>query len=167
MLLAYGTLGDQKAAEANLEEAQNIFATNFSSAAGWCLAAAKVLEKQKQGALIVIGSVAGDRGRASNYIYGAAKGGLAVLVQGLSHRLAKTGSRALLVKPGFVDTPMTAHIATKGPLWASPETVGAIIVRAGARRSSNRTVVYAPRFWRWIMFFIRSIPNAIFHRTKL
>jgi decaprenylphospho-beta-D-erythro-pentofuranosid-2-ulose 2-reductase len=167
VLLAYGTLGDQKRAEAELEEAERVLTANFTSAAGWCLAAAKLLEKQKHGTLAVIGSVAGDRGRASNYIYGAAKGGLAVLVQGIAHRLAKAGARAVLIKPGFVDTPMTAHIARKGPLWATPESVGKIIVRAAGQGSSNRTAVYAPGFWRWIMLVIRAIPNSIFHRTKL
>jgi short-subunit dehydrogenase len=167
VLLAYGTLGDQKVAETDLDAARKLLATNFSSAAGWCLAAAEFLEKQKSGTLIVIGSVAGDRGRASNYVYGAAKGGLAILVQGLAHRLAKSGARAVLVKPGFVDTPMTAHIARKGLLWAKPERVAAIIVRAAAKGSTSRTVMYAPGFWRWIMFAVRSVPNAIFHRTRL
>jgi decaprenylphospho-beta-D-erythro-pentofuranosid-2-ulose 2-reductase len=167
VLLAYGTLGDQKIAEAGLDEAQRVLTANFTSAAGWCLAAANVLEKQQHGTLIVMGSVAGDRGRASNYIYGAAKGGLAVLVQGVAHRLAKAGARAVLVKPGFVDTPMTAHIGRKGPLWAKPDAIGKIIAGFADSGSRNRTVVYAPGFWRWIMLVIRAIPNSIFHRTKL
>lgn len=167
VLLAYGTLGDQKLAETSLEEAQRILTVNFTSAARWGLAAANVLEKQGHGTLIVIGSVAGDRGRASNYVYGAAKGGLAVLVQGIAHRLAKAGARAVLVKPGFVDTPMTAHVGRKGLLWATPEAIGKIIVRTAGRGSRNQTVAYAPGFWRLIMLVIRSIPNSIFHRTKL
>jgi NAD(P)-dependent dehydrogenase (short-subunit alcohol dehydrogenase family) len=91
VLLAYGVLGDQKAAEADPKEAVDIISINFSSAAAWCLEATNVLERQGCGKLIVIGSVAGDRGRASNHVYGAAKGGLAVLVQGIAHRLAKSG----------------------------------------------------------------------------
>ena len=79
----------------------------------------RALEQQKHGVLLVIGSVAGDRGRASNYIYGAAKGGLGILVQGIAHRLASTGARAVLIKPGFVDTPMTAAFENKGMLWAN------------------------------------------------
>ena len=166
VLLAYGLPGDQKKAECEAEEAQRILATDFTSAAAWCLEAANVLEKQGHGTLIVIGSVAGDRGRASNYIYGAAKSGLAVLVQGIAHRLAKCGAAAVVVKPGFVDTPMTAQIANKGVLWAKPEEIGRSIVQAANRRSPP-PVVYAPGFWRWIMTAIRLTPSAIFHRTGL
>jgi decaprenylphospho-beta-D-erythro-pentofuranosid-2-ulose 2-reductase len=148
-------------------EAQRLLATNFTSAAGWCLAAATMLENQGHGALVVIGSVAGDRGRASNYVYGAAKGGLGILVQGLAHRLARTGARAVLIKPGFVDTPMTAHIARKGFLWAQPETIGHAIVKAARAGSRCEPIVYAPGFWRWIMVLIRMTPSAIFHKTRL
>ncbi|MGO8951829.1 MAG: SDR family NAD(P)-dependent oxidoreductase [Rhodomicrobium sp.] len=166
VLLAYGTLGDQKDAETSPESAQRILATNFTSAAAWSLEAANVLEKQGRGTLIVIGSVAGDRGRASNYVYGAAKSGLGVLVQGIAHRLAKSGASAVLIKPGFVDTPMTARIARKGPLWAKPATIGKAITRA-AGRASPAPIIYVPGFWRWLMFAIRATPSTIFHRTKL
>lgn len=165
VLLAYGVLGDQAKAEADYKEALDIIAANFSSAAAWCLEAANVLERQGHGKLIVIGSVAGDRGRASNYVYGAAKGGLAVLVQGIAHRLARSGAAAVLIKPGFVDTPMTAHIAAKGLLWAKPDSVGRTIARAAERSSSP--IVYAPGFWRLIMAVIRATPSPIFHKTKL
>jgi decaprenylphospho-beta-D-erythro-pentofuranosid-2-ulose 2-reductase len=102
VLLAYGVLGDQKRAEINPDEAHRILTTDFTSAAAWCLAAAKVLEAQRRGILIVIGSVAGDRGRASNYVYGAAKGGLGILVQGIAHRLVSTGARAVLLSLGLL-----------------------------------------------------------------
>ena len=165
VLLAYGTLGDQKLAETSLEEAQRILTANFTSAAGWCLAAANVLEKQGHGTLIVIGSVAGDRGRASNYLYGAAKGGLAVLVQGIAHRLAKSGASAVVVKPGFVDTPMTAHIARKGCYGRSRRQSAkrSCVLRTQIARPMN----YTPGFWRWIMTAIRVTPSTIFHKTKL
>jgi decaprenylphospho-beta-D-erythro-pentofuranosid-2-ulose 2-reductase len=166
VLLAYGILGDQKEAETEAEEAQRILNTNFTSAAAWCLEAANVLEKQGHGMLIVIGSVAGDRGRASNYVYGAAKSGIAVLVQGVAHRLARSGASAVVVKPGFVDTPMTAHIPRKGLFWAKPAAIGNTIVRI-AERGSARPIVYAPGYWRWIMAAIRMTPAAIFHKTKL
>lgn len=166
VLLAYGVLGDHEKAEAEPKEALDIIATNFSSAAAWCLEAANVLEQQGHGKLLVIGSVAGDRGRASNYVYGAAKGGLAVLVQGIAHRLAKRGAAAVLIKPGFVDLPMTAHIARKGLLWAKPDAIGKTIVRL-AKCSSPPPIVYAPSFWRLIMTVIRVTPSAIFHKTKL
>jgi decaprenylphospho-beta-D-erythro-pentofuranosid-2-ulose 2-reductase len=167
VLVAYGVLTDQKLAESDPRVAQRSFATNFTSAAAWCLAAANILETQRRGALIVIGSVAGDRGRASNYLYGAAKGGLGLLVQGIAHRLAHVGAKAVLIKPGYVDTPMTAHMAPKGPLWSKPDRIAQIIVRASAENGPTPPVIYAPWFWRWIMLIIRLTPAFIFHRTKL
>jgi len=167
VLLAYGVLGDQKAAEQDPAHAHDILVSNFTSAAAWCMAIAQRLEQQRSGALIVIGSVAGDRGRASNYVYGAAKGGLALLVQGLAHRLSSVGARAFLVKPGFVDTPMTAHIPNKGLLWAKPAAIAASIVKAGDNRSANRPILYTPGYWRLIMTIICSVPSVIFHKTKL
>lgn len=167
VLLAYGTLGDQKRAETDLSDAAQVLAINFTSAAAWCLAAANILERQNHGCLIVIGSVAGDRGRQSNYVYGAAKGGLGILVQGIAHRLARTGARALLIKPGFVDTPMTAHIERKGLLWARPDAIGRLIVELSRPSSKRPAIVYAPGFWRWIMLIIRNVPALVFHRTRL
>jgi decaprenylphospho-beta-D-erythro-pentofuranosid-2-ulose 2-reductase len=166
VLVAYGVLTDQKLAESDPHVAQRSFAINFTSAAGWCLAAANILETQRRGALIVIGSVAGDRGRASNYVYGAAKAGLGILVQGIAHRLARVGARAVLIRPGYVDTPMTAHMVPKGLLWSKPGRIAEIIVRAGAE-DGTPPVIYAPWFWRWIMLVIRLMPAFIFHRTKL
>ena len=164
VLLFYGTLGDNAKAEKDMAEARRILHTNFTSAAEWCLAAADLIEAQRHGSLVVVGSVAGDRGRQSNYIYGAAKGGLGLLVQGLAHRLARCGGHAVVIKPGFVDTPMTAGIAKGGPLWAKPEAVATIIKRAATR---SGPVVYAPGFWRWIMLAIRAVPAPVFHKTKL
>ena len=166
VLLAYGILGDQRLAETSPAEARRIMATDFTSAAAWCLAAANLLETQRRGALIVIGSVAGDRGRASNYVYGAAKGGLGILVQGLAHRLARSGARAVLIRAGFVTTPMTAAIPNKGLLWASPQQIADVIVQASAADRSS-PIVYAPWFWRWIMYVVRFMPSAVFHRTRL
>ena len=142
----------------------SLLRTNFTSAAAWCQAAAAILERQRSGVLLVIGSVAGDRGRGSNYIYGASKAGLGALVEGVAHRLARSGARAVLIKPGFVDTPMTAGVARKGPLWASSETVARTIVASADR---GGPIVYAPVFWRAIMFVVRNVPSAIFHRTRL
>lgn len=164
VLLFYGTLGEHATAEKDIGAARQILDVNFTSAAEWCLAAANHIEKQMHGSLVVVGSVAGDRGRQSNYIYGAAKAGLGVLVQGLAHRLARCGGHAVLVKPGFVDTPMTANIAKGGPLWAQPEAVAAIIKR---RATKGGPVVYAPGFWRWIMMVIKAVPAPVFHKTKL
>lgn len=164
--LVYGVGGDQGRSELDPAHARDVLEADFTSAALWCLAAANLLEAQHGGALVVVGSVAGDRGRQSNYVYGAAKAGLGVLVQGLAHRLAlrKTGARAVLVKPGYVDTPMTDHLAKGGPLWAKPETVARILRRAADR---GGPVVYAPGFWRLIMLVIRLVPAAILHGRPL
>jgi decaprenylphospho-beta-D-erythro-pentofuranosid-2-ulose 2-reductase len=164
VLLAYALPGDQQACERTPEATAEVLRTNFTSAATWCLAAASILEAQGSGALVVIGSVAGDRGRRSNYVYGASKAGLGALVEGIAHRLARSGARAVLIKPGFVDTPMTAAIATKGLLWAKPEAVASTIVAAAER---GPPVVYAPWFWRGIMLIVRNTPPFVFHKTNL
>jgi len=163
VLLAYGVLGDQRQLERDPDAAVGLIRTNFTSAAAWCLAVAAVLEHQRSGALLVIGSVASDRGRASNYVYGASKAGLGVLVEGIAHRLARSDARAVLIKPGFVDTPMTADIARKGALWSRPEAIGRIIVSSADR---GGPVIYAPAFWRLIMLVIRNVPSTIFHKTN-
>ena len=164
VLLAYGVLGDQSELERDPSATADLLRTNFTSAVAWCQAAAAILERQRSGALLVIGSVAGDRGRGSNYIYGASKAGLGVLVEGIAHRLARVGARAVLIKPGFVDTPMTAAVARKGALWASPATVARTILASVDR---GGPVVYAPAFWRPIMLVVRNMPSAIFHKTRL
>jgi decaprenylphospho-beta-D-erythro-pentofuranosid-2-ulose 2-reductase len=164
VLLVYGALGEQSELEHDPKAAADLLQTNFVSAAGWCLAAANRFERQRSGALIVIGSVAGDRGRQSNYVYGASKAGLGVLVQGLAHRLSRSGARAVLIKPGFVNTPMTAHIARKGLLWAQPAAIGQAILRAAVK---GGPVAYAPFYWRGIMTIVRWVPAPFFHKTKL
>ncbi|MGB0695255.1 MAG: SDR family NAD(P)-dependent oxidoreductase [Rhodospirillaceae bacterium] len=163
--LFYGVLGDQEKAQTDNAEFDKILHVNFTSAAGWCNAAAGLLEKQDHGVLVAICSVAGDRGRQSNYVYGAAKGGLTLLVQGIAHRLAKGKARAVAVKLGFVDTPMTAHLEKGGPLWAKPDQIGKSLV--GVARKPGRPVIYMPFFWALIMTIIKSVPSAIFHKTKL
>jgi len=162
-ILAYGVLGDQAAAEDDLAAARTIIDVNFGSTAVWTLALAGLLERQGRGSLVVLGSVAGDRGRRSNYVYGAAKAGMATLVEGISHRFRGTGPRAVIIKPGPTDTAMTAGMAKGGPLWASPETVAAIVRKAADR---GGPVVYAPARWRLIMAIIRMIPAAIFNKMN-
>ncbi len=163
VILAYGILGDQALAERDPVAAQSIIDVNFRSAAGWCLAVADMLQRQGNGSLVVLGSVAGDRGRRSNYVYGAAKAGLATLVEGISHRFAATGPRAVIVKPGPTDTAMTAAMPKGGPLWATPEAV-ALVVRKAAERGGP--VVYAPARWRLIMAIVRAIPAVIFNKLN-
>jgi short-subunit dehydrogenase len=162
-LIAYGYLGSQREAESSRAELAAILDTNFASAASLAMHLASEFEKQGSGTLAAIGSVAGDRGRQSNYAYGAAKGGLAIFLDGLRHRLASRGVRVVTLKPGFIDTPMTRDFP-KGLLWASPESAAACIVAAIDRGAS---VAYVPGFWRAIMLVIRSLPEWLLFRTRL
>jgi decaprenylphospho-beta-D-erythro-pentofuranosid-2-ulose 2-reductase len=163
VILAYGVLGDQATADRDEAAALAIIDVNFRSAAAWTLAVANLLERQGKGSLVVLGSVAGDRGRRSNYVYGAAKAGVAVLVQGISHRFRGDGPRAVIVKPGPTDTAMTAGMAKGGPMWAKPEAVAAVVRKAA---DSGGPVVYAPGRWWLIMAIIRNIPAAIFNKMN-
>lgn len=164
-LLAYGILGDQARAETDIGFARTVIDVNFTSAALWLLALLQGQPTSQPLTLLVIGSVAGDRGRKSNFVYGAAKGGLERFVEGLQHANAAKPNRIVLIKPGFVDTPMTDGIAGKGgPLWASPDTVAADIAKAAA---SGKPVVYTPWFWWFIMTIIRNLPRAIFNRVNI
>lgn len=163
-LVAFGTLGDQKAIARDPEAVRRTLLTNIVSPAVLLTALAERFEQAGRGCLAVITSVAGDRGRASNYVYGAAKGGLQTFLEGLRHRLAKSQVQVLDIRPGPVDTPMTAHVSKEGFLWATPERVAADILRAVGRR---RTVLYTPWFWRWIMLVIRHLPQPLFHRLNI
>lgn len=163
VFIAYGTLPDQKACEQDFKLAHQEIQTNFLSVASLSHLAASYFEGVSKGTIAVIGSVAGDRGRQSNYVYGSAKGGLSIFLQGLRNRLAKSGVKVITLKPGFVDTPMTAHIK-KGPLFATSAAVGGSIVKA---IDTGRDVVYVPCFWLPIMLVIKSIPETIFKRLKL
>ena len=163
-LFAWGTLTDQARAEADPAYAAAELQRNLVAPAALLLPLAAAMAAERRGLLAVISSVAGDRGRKSNFVYGAAKGGLQRFLEGLRHRLAGQGVHVLDIRPGFVDTPMTAHLAKGGPLWASPETVARDIVRAVERRWA---VLYTPWFWRWIMLIVRSLPRAVLHRTGL
>ncbi len=162
-VLAYGVLGDQKKAEADPAAALEILNTNFTSAASLITLLVNRFESEGKGHLAVIGSVAGDRGRKSNYVYGASKGALDIFLQGVRHRLAGTGVCVTTVKPGFVDTPMTAHLP-KTPMFASASTVAAGIVEA---MEKGKGVVYLPFKWSLIMTIIRNIPEAIFHKLNI
>ncbi|QRK13495.1 SDR family oxidoreductase [Archangium violaceum] len=162
-LLAHGILGDQEAAQRSFAEAEKVLRTNFLSAVSLLTPLANRFEAQKAGTLVVISSVAGDRGRQSNYVYGASKGALSVFLQGLRNRLARSGVAVVTVKPGFVDTPMTADVK-KNALFATPDKVARGIVRAADARKDE---VYLPGFWGPIMFAIRGIPERVFKRMRL
>jgi decaprenylphospho-beta-D-erythro-pentofuranosid-2-ulose 2-reductase len=162
-LIAHGTLPDQAACQQSVGLTFEALQTNALSVIGLLVPLANRMADAGHGHIAVIGSVAGDRGRQSNYVYGAAKGCLAVFLEGLAHRLYPLGVRVLTVKPGFVDTPMTAAF-DKGPLWAQPDDVARAILRAIRR---GATELYTPWFWRWIMLLIRLLPRWVFFRTKL
>jgi decaprenylphospho-beta-D-erythro-pentofuranosid-2-ulose 2-reductase len=162
-LIAHGTLGDQKADELLVVETLREWSTNATSVIALLTLLANAFERQRHGTIAVISSVAGDRGRRSNYIYGAAKAALDVFLAGLRGRLHAAGVAVVTIKPGFVDTPMTAAIP-KNVLFASPERVGQDIHRAMARGTA---VVYTPWFWRYVMFLIRLIPEPIFRKLPI
>lgn len=161
VLVAPGTLPDQAACEASVELTVKEFNTNGLSVIALLTAVAQRLRPGD--AVAVISSVAGDRGRQSNYVYGSAKAALSAFLSGLRQRLSKTGVAVVTIKPGFVDTPMTRDFK-KGALWASSQAVARGIVRAADRR---RDVVYLPWFWWGIMLIIKHVPEAIFKRAKL
>ena len=163
ILIAHGTLGDQPASQASVETTLQELNTNLLSVVSLLTIAANYFEGQKRGTIAVIGSVAGDRGRQSNYVYGTAKAALDTFLQGLRNRLAKKGVAVVTIKPGIIDTPMTAHLK-KGPLMAKPGVVGQAIYTA---MQKGQSVVYTPGFWRYIMLVIRSIPEPVFKRLSL
>ena len=162
-LIAHGVLPDQSVCEQHIPSLRAAFEINTLSVLDLLTALANVMQMQGHGSIAVIGSVAGDRGRQSNYVYGASKAALEVFLSGLRNRLAKHGVDVITIKPGFVDTPMTAAFK-KGPLWASPESIATGILDAIDKR---RDVVYLPWFWRGIMFIIRAIPERLFKRLSL
>jgi short-subunit dehydrogenase len=161
-----GYLGDQGVAEHNAGEASRIIETNYSGVAMLLEHAALYLEKQKgeHRAIIGVSSVAGDRGRQSNYLYGSAKAGLTAYLSGLRNRLFSQGIHVLTVKPGFVRTGMTAGMSLPGALTAAPEQTARDIYGAVIRR---KNVLYTLWMWRWIMCIIRSIPESLFKRLRL
>jgi len=163
-LVAHGTLPDQARAQRDLPYAMEQFRTNGESAVACMLALAGHFEAQGNGVLAVIGSVAGDRGRGSNYVYGAAKAAVDALASGLRAQLFKRGVHVLTIKPGFVATPMTAELDLPAALTATPDRVAADIEKA---IDARRNVLYTPWFWAWIMRIIRFLPTVIFKRLSL
>ena len=167
ILLFYGVLGEQADADNDPAEVRRIIDVNFTSAAEWMTAGVDVLNSSPhpKPAMVVASSVAGDRGRRSNYAYGAAKGGISVFAQGMAHRMAAEGKvRVCVAKLGFVKTKMTEHLDRGGPLWAEPEDVAAAIVRA---LDKGGPIIYTPWFWRFIMLAVRATPAFIFNKVNL
>ncbi len=163
VLIAHGSLPDQQVCEHDPEMVRAEFATNGLSVISLLTLLGDYFESEGRGCIAVIASVAGDRGRRGNYVYGAAKAAVAVFLQGLRGRLAHAGVSVVTIKPGFVDTPMTAALP-KNFLYASPATVGARIHKAMLR---GEDVVYVPWFWRWIMAAVKMVPERVFKKLNL
>jgi short-subunit dehydrogenase len=162
-LIAYGTLPDQKRCESSVDLTVRELHTNAISVVALLTRLANRMEQRRAGIIAVISSVAGDRGRGSNYVYGSAKALVTAFLSGLRQRLRPCGVAVVTIKPGFVDTPMTAAFR-KGLLWAKPERIARGIVRALDRK---RSLVYLPWFWRPIMFVVRALPESVFIRLPL
>jgi len=163
VLIAHGSLPDQGVCETESSMLQQALQVNGNATINLLALAANQLQLQHCGSLLVISSVAGDRGRASNYVYGAAKAAVTAFASGLRNRLYRDNVQVITVKPGFVDTPMTASFK-KGLLWAQPEAIAQGMQRAIEKQ---RDVVYLPAFWRPIMWLIRMLPEGIFKRLQL
>ncbi len=163
VLFCHGVLGDQAEAEKDYAAAERILQVNFLSVVSLGGMWANVLEEQGHGTLAAVSSVAGDRGRQSNYMYGTAKGAVSIFLSGLRNRLFNKGVHVCDIKPGFVSTPMTAHL-DQGPLFADADKVGRQIKEAIRGRKDE---AYVPGFWRPIMGAIRAVPEPLFKRMKL
>jgi decaprenylphospho-beta-D-erythro-pentofuranosid-2-ulose 2-reductase len=165
VMVCHGLLPEQKDAQRDTALLRKSFDVNLTSVAALLEVAANYFAERRTGFIAAISSVAGDRGRQSNYLYGAPKAGLSAYLQGLRNRLQPTGVHVLTIKPGFVATRMTyGKVKPNSPLLATPEKVARQICRAIARR---KNAIYIPRIWRLIMMTIRTIPEPIFKRMKL
>ena len=163
VLIAHGTLSNQKACEQSVEETLAELTTNALSMISLLAHIANRFEAKQAGMIAVISSVAGDRGRASNYVYGSAKAMVTAFTSGLRQRLYKSNVAVVTIKPGFVDTPMTAAFK-KGLLWANPTSVAGMIVRGIDARKDE---VYVPAFWWAVMATVGAVPTSVFKRLPL
>ena len=163
-LIAHGSLPEQSYCQNNIAICKETLEINGISPVLFAESLATVMETAKNGTIVIIGSVAGDRGRKTNYVYGAAKGLISRYAQGLQHRFANTPIKVVLIKPGPTDTPMTASFKQKGIRMASPEDVAKRIVDGVAM---GKTIVYAPKKWALIMLVIQHIPNIIFNKINI
>ena len=162
VFIAHGVLPDQQKAQEQYAVAEEAIRVNFLSVVSLLTPIATYLEKQRSGMLAVLSSVAGDRGRASSYVYAATKGGLNVFLEGLWQRLQRSGVDVLNIKPGYIDSPMTAHLP-KGLLFSKIEIAGLEIYKAILKRKS---VAYIPPYWRYIMLVVIHMPRFLFKRMN-
>lgn len=164
VLIAHGSLPEQSACQHDLGACREALEVNGVSPVLYAEAFARHLARRDYGTLALIGSVAGDRGRKSNYVYGAAKGLVTRYAQGLQHRFADSGVKVVLIKPGPTDTPMTAHLKGEGAKLAPVETVAEKIVDAIER---GQPLVYVPGKWALIMWVIRHLPSFVFNKLNI
>ncbi len=164
VICVFGYMGDQLLARTDLDEIRRTIDINFTGAASILAVVAEDFEKRGNGSIVGISSVAGDRGRQSNYIYGSAKAGLTAYLSGLRNRLAKSGVHVMTVKPGFCRTKMTESLELPAALTATPEQV-ATAVFLGLEKKRN--TIYTLWMWRWIMLVIRHIPEFIFKKMGM
>lgn len=164
VVCAVGVLGEQTRGEADVEEAILVMRTNYEGPASILAVLANRFVQRGSGTIVGISSVAGDRGRASNYIYGSAKAGFTAFLSGLRNRLAKEGVHVVTVLPGFVATKMTHGLDLPGRLTAQPQDVAVAVERAVRKR---RDIVYVKSIWAVIMLIIRNIPEFLFKRSAL
>ncbi|MGA5482585.1 SDR family oxidoreductase [Pseudomonas siliginis] len=164
VLIAHGTLPNQTECQTDAQVAIKEFEINGLSTIALMTTISNQLEAQRHGSLVVISSVAGDRGRPSNYLYGSAKAAVTTFAEGLQARLFKLNVNVLIVKPGFVNTPMTAGLNLPEFLVAQPEEVAKQIIKAIEHKSAS---IYTPSFWLLIMTVIKLIPTTIFKRINL
>ncbi|MBU0996054.1 MAG: SDR family oxidoreductase [Proteobacteria bacterium] len=164
VVLCFGILGNQEDAQKNVSHAREVIDTNFTGALSILEVIAEDFEKRGHGVIIGISSVAGLRGRQSNYIYGAAKGALSTYLSGLRNRLAKRGVHVVTVLPGFINTKMTDGMDLPEKLTATPDQVALDIHKAFQKK---KNIIYTRWFWKWIMLIIRGIPETIFKRLSL
>ena len=164
VIIAAGYLGNQKKAQVDWKETHNIINVNYVGAVSILNIVANDLEKRKEGFIIGISSVAGDRGRKTNYIYGSAKAGFSAYLSGLRNRLYKSNVQVLTVKPGFVATKMTEGMDLPEKLTATPEEVAHYIFKA---QKKGKDVIYVKPIWRWIMLVIKIMPEKIFKRLEI
>jgi hypothetical protein len=163
-ICVFGYLGQQQKAQVDFAEAEKIINANYTGAVSILNIIANDFEQRRSGVIIGFSSVAGDRGRGSNYFYGSAKAALTTYLSGLRNRLAKANVNVITVKPGFVRTKMTAHLPLPGPVTATPEQVARAVFKA-YRAGSHQ--VYTLWLWRYLMWLIRNIPEPIFKRLNL
>lgn len=158
--LAHGVLGSHKEGESSYAAAAAVLQTNLLSAVSLITWLANYFQATGQGTLAVLSSVAGDRGRKSNYIYGASKAGLNVFLDGVRNRIDRSGVHVLTIRPGYIATPMTAHIEPN-LLFATPQHAATLILRAIEKR---KDIAYIPPFWAAILFAVRCVPESIFKK---